>query len=351
MEEINRVELIAEELSRGVERDESVVGMFLLKSLNQTIREASTRADPKPLWLSLWYEGEVCCLFADSNLGKSIYAMQIADEIAKSQSVLYFDFELSDKQVQLRYTDDEGGLHHFPDNLFRVEISREAYSGAYIDDAIAENIEAMTASTGAKVLIIDNLTYLCNASEKGEEAGSLMMKLLSLKRKYNLSILVIAHTPKRMLSDPITQNDLAGSKKLFNLFDSVFAMGKSAKDSTQRYIKQIKVRYGSFTYDSDNVINCVIEKRSGFLQFVTLGYSNEREHLREYDDGFRADLDAKIKALSAEGKSYRAIAEEVGVSLSVVQRSKRRLSVSGVSGVGGGYGDTGDTATPKGVVR
>ncbi len=317
---MNKVDEIGAELKRGVGIDPSTIGMFSLKSINQTIKEASTRPDPQPLWLSLWYEGEVCCLFADSNLGKSIYAMQIADHIAKSQSVLYFDFELSDKQIQLRYTDDGGSLYQFSDRLYRVEINRDAYNGAYIDDAIVENFETMATSTSAKVLIIDNLTYLCYATEKGEEAGSLMMKLLSLKRKYELSILVIAHTPKRSLSNPITQNDLAGSKKLFNFFDSVFALGKSAKDSDQRYIEQIKVRYGNFTYDGDNVISCVVEKQGAFLHFVTLGYCEEREHLREQNEDDKAALEDKIKSLIASGKSYRATASELGVSLARVQR-------------------------------
>ena len=57
-------------------------GMFSVKTANLTIQEAANRPNPVPLWLTLWYQGEVCCLFADSNLGKSIYAVQIAAAIA-----------------------------------------------------------------------------------------------------------------------------------------------------------------------------------------------------------------------------------------------------------------------------
>ena len=78
----------------------------------------------------------------------------------------------------------------------------------------------------------------------------------------------------------ITQNDLAGSKKLYNFFDSVFAIGKSAKNSSVRYIKQLKVRYGNYTYDADNVIVCVNEKVGTFLQFVDIGYAVEKENLK-----------------------------------------------------------------------
>jgi hypothetical protein len=60
---------------------------------NGTIKEAAMVANPKSLYLSFWYEGEVCCLFADCNLGKSILAVQIANEISRTEKVLYFDFE------------------------------------------------------------------------------------------------------------------------------------------------------------------------------------------------------------------------------------------------------------------
>ena len=42
---------------------------------------------PRALWDSFWYEGELSCLFADSNVGKSILAVQIADRIARTDNV------------------------------------------------------------------------------------------------------------------------------------------------------------------------------------------------------------------------------------------------------------------------
>lgn len=70
------------------EMDKSKIGMLCVKTANQWREEAAMRPDPNKLWMSLWYEGEVCCLFADSNLGKSIYAVQIANKIAETQPVL-----------------------------------------------------------------------------------------------------------------------------------------------------------------------------------------------------------------------------------------------------------------------
>ena len=127
------------------------VGMFVIKTANRTIQEAARRPNPTVLWMSLWYEGEVCCLFSDSNLGKSIYATQIAAEIAKREKVLYFDFELSNKQFQLRYTDEAGNLYEFPNNLYRVEVNRDSLDMENFEDAVIDNIEAAALQTGAKV--------------------------------------------------------------------------------------------------------------------------------------------------------------------------------------------------------
>lgn len=294
-------------------------GIFSIRSANDVIKEASERADPKKLWGSLWYEGEVCCLFADSNVGKSIYAVQIADSIARSgKKVLYFDFELSDKQFQLRYTDEDKNLYQFSPNLYRVEINKESIVDTNFEESIHESIEYSIFSTQAKVLIIDNLTYLCLNSEKSEAASELMLRLIGLKRNHDLSILVLAHTPKRPMTSPITQNDLAGSKKLINFFDSAFAIGKSIKDEGLRYIKQIKVRYGEFSYHSENVIVASIEKQGPFTRFVSQGFSAEREHLKEPNEEDKAAIIEEVKKLSSSGKSQREISTMLGISVGSV---------------------------------
>jgi KaiC/GvpD/RAD55 family RecA-like ATPase len=313
-------------LSQQLEADfaraekKTTVGCLTIKPISTFIAEALARPNPKNLWNSCWYEGEVCCLFADSNVGKSILAVQIAEEIAKEDKVIYFDFELSDKQLQLRYSTESGSLHQFPPNLYRAEIDAHSINGEDFEDYIISSIEEASQAQGTKILIIDNLTYLCIASEKGDSAGNLMLKLMQLKRKYGLSILVLAHTPKRQLTNPITQNDLAGSKKLYNFFDSVFAIGKSAKDSNLRYVKQVKVRYGNYQYDADNVMVYSIEKEASAVRFVFQGYATEQEHLKEPTENDTLQIAENIKVLHSRGKSVREIGAELGISKSKVQR-------------------------------
>ena len=304
-----------------------MISMFSVKSANQSIADAAMRPDPPDLYLGLWREGEVACLFADSNLGKSIFAVQMADTIARTRPVLYLDCELSEKQFQLRYSDEATGKPHtFSDRLLRAEIDPEKFDVRNYEERVIRQLEALALEQNCDTLIIDNLGYLCNSSEKGESAGILMTRLTNLKKDHGWSVLVIAHTPKRNLASPITQNDLAGSKRLFNFFDSVFAIGKSAKDSGLRYVKQLKCRSGEILYGEDNVLVYEVAKVDGFLQFIPRGTSRESEHLSEQTMSERDLERERIIECKRKGMTIRQTADFTGLSKSKVGRYYKDLS-------------------------
>ena len=221
------------------------IGIMEVKPGNQWIQDSKDMPDPKLYFHDLIVEGENTVVFASSNVGKSIFCTQMAESIARETKVLYIDCELSAKQFQLRYTNQEtGSVHLFPENFLRAEIDPELIVGTNLEEAILQSIQ-QAANDGITHFFVDNITFLCNDSEKGQTAGEFMMKLIKLKRKYHLTLVVIAHTPKRDRRQPITQNDLAGSAKLINFFDAGIAIGVSAKDEALRYVIQVKVRTGS----------------------------------------------------------------------------------------------------------
>lgn len=307
------------EFNQRSEESTDEEGLFIIKKANDALTDASLISNPRSLWKTLWFEGEISCLFSDSNLGKSIYAVQIASEIAKTDKVLYFDFELSEKQFQLRYTNDKTNERFvFPSNLYRVEINCEKLNPFTFEEIVIDEILKLALKRDAKIIIIDNLTYLCSAMEKAEAAGTLMQQLISMKKMYGLSFLILAHTPKRPLWAVITQNDLQGSKRLYNLFDSVFAIGQSAKDEELRYIKELKVRWGRKTYGEHNVIVAKIVKPNNFLHFEEIGMSNEAEHIRIAADEQKDAVAATIENLVKEGKSYRTISSQLNIPKSTV---------------------------------
>ena len=302
---------------------ESGNNSLILKSANEWISMASKEEMPRKLWQDLWYEHELCCLFADSNVGKSIYAVQMAEEISKSKKVVYLDFELSRKQFQLRYTDDNGNCYSFPDNFIRAEMNPDSIITGDNEEQMLKAMLDIIRIYSPEVPIVDNITFLNSLTESADAASRLMMFLCRIKRTYDVSILILAHTPKRLMSAPITQNDLAGSKRLFNFFDSVFSIGKSAMGEDIRYIKQIKSRNGAIVYGSDNVLTAQIVKDGSFLYLMHTGFSTEREHLREPEEEGE-ELKHEIKQLSEQGLSVRKIAEQVGCSKSKVSNILRK---------------------------
>ena len=315
-------DMISLELERSGNPDECKhVGMLSIKTANKSVDDALKMPDPVDLYYGLFNEGEVACLFADSNAGKSIFAVQMADYISRYRKVLYVDCELSEKQFQLRYTSKEIGFRYvFSDNFYRAEIDPENIGIQNYEEAIIKDIESAALVTGSKIVIIDNLTYLCNSSEKGDVAGMFMMKLIALKKKHSLTLLIISHTPKRNLSNPITQNDLAGSKKLYNFFDNVFAIGQSAKDKRIKFIKQVKVRASEYIYDSDNVIIYEITNEGGYVHFLHKGYGKESEHLKDRSEESDLQNYTNIMTLHKDGKSVREIADLVNMSKTTVHR-------------------------------
>lgn len=133
-------------------------------------------------------------------------------------------------------------------------------------------------------------------------------------------MLLLEHTRKTDSCRPIYLNDLQGSKFKANFADSVFSIGRSAKDVSYRYIKQLKCRSTEITYDEDNVMVCEVVKENSFLHFKPVGYSCESEHLKKPDNKDKKTLIDKVKELSEGGKSQRAIADELDISLGTVNK-------------------------------
>lgn len=296
-------------------------GMLNVVAVNDLLATMIKEPDPSPLYDCLWFEGELVCLFADTSVGKSILAVQIAEVISEHQPVLYVDCELTNKQFQMRYSNPElETFHYFPENFYRATIAPERIGSKNFEDALLEDIERAALSINSKVIILDNLTYACNTSEKGDAAGLFMMRLKKLQMCYGWSMLIIAHTPKREETDPIIINNLAGSKKLPNFFDRVFALGKSQEDDNYRYLKQLKVRSGESVYTEDNVMVLELEKsEDGSLHFIFRKYDKEESQLNAFREE-DLDLAQDIVMMHNGGMSYRQIANKINVSKSRAQR-------------------------------
>ena len=313
---------------------------FIIKPAARWLQTANKTGGASMLFGEFWYEGELCILFADTNVGKSILAVQIGDSITRGTGignftkqadparVLYFDFELTTKQFETRYSSATQGNYAFNKKFLRAVFnpeSRKARKFATYEDFINNELENALITTKAKVLIIDNITCLRNGAQAAAGTINLVRSLHAIKNKYRISILVLAHTPKRNPVKPVTRNDLQGSKMLINFCDSAFAIGESQSVPGQRYLKQIKQRSINERYGPNNVCLCHIEKPDNFLQLKFAGHANETDHLMHYTEQHRKATETRIAELAKEGLSVRQIAAQLNMAGTTVFRVLKRM--------------------------
>ncbi|WP_279122264.1 AAA family ATPase [Muribaculum intestinale] len=194
------------------------MGVADLRPANTWMIEANIEPKARRLYGDLWYEGETCILFADTNVGKSILAVQIANAVAAGnepfipfieceagrQPVIYADLELSKRQFLNRYSSPDGMPIFLDRGLMRVELNYADWEilqtlgeKASFEEQLLDDIENMVKNTDIKVVVVDNITFLTACTEKSYDAMQLMKRLISLKQRYGVSLLILAHTPKR----------------------------------------------------------------------------------------------------------------------------------------------------------
>jgi KaiC/GvpD/RAD55 family RecA-like ATPase len=306
------------ELEIGVE-----VGFFNCRTANECLCSAKSQAAPKRLFDSLVFENELTILVADTGVGKSIFGVQIANHISATDKVLYFDLELTDKQFQGRYSVNYENEFEFNDNFYRAVFKRkfEMPNNISYEEYFIKCLKNLIIQTGAKVVIIDNMTRLISGdTDQAKNAKPLMDSLNNLKFDFNLTMLLLEHTKKVDSYRPIQLNDLQGSKMKANFADSVFTIGRSSKGRNIRYVKQLKVRSCENEYDGDNVIEYEVAKENSFLHFRHVGYSPESDHLLQADEVDRSNLAYQAKTLNRQGISIRKVALELGISKSSADR-------------------------------
>lgn len=309
------------------------------------IEEGKKMEAPKELIPHILVEHETTILFGDTGLGKSTLAMQIACEVAEQgydvasgigqgaigeqgephkKRVLYVNFELSQQQWAKRFQNKA-----VPKNLFIANIDYTLMHDVTDQSHILDEIQRIAVENEIKVVIVDNLTNLCINSKEGGEAGNIMLQLISLRMTHNWTMLILAHVPKRKPCDPLSLNDLAGSKILSNLADNVIGLNKSKKDKSARYIIQLKYRSFPIELDYKNVQELRLTINDDWLHFEYGDYDEERTHLpRSRDEKAELEQDVIKELKKPNGMPYRDIAELVGTSLATVARIAKSNGLS-----------------------
>jgi hypothetical protein len=274
-------------------------GLFKYENPNDVLLNSNIVLS-KPLLGELWQEGELAILFGPTNVGKSILAVEIADAIASGGSalsgrlksevgpvkVLYLDFEMKASKFKGRF---DG--RNFSPNFKRVVLDGGQYNPKTLRTTVIPEIKRFLKESSAKVIIIDNLSFIQADNTKANDAADIIGDFLALRDSEGVSILLISHTTKFPRGIPIEYTNLAGSAFMSHFIDSLFAVNKAAEKTF--YIKQLKQRDGAEVYGADNVIHCSIDLTESGLRVKEIGTIEEWKILdRSSED--KSDRNEKI---------------------------------------------------------
>ncbi len=298
--------------------------LFKFEDPNDVLMNTSI-VPSKPLLGELWQEGELAILFGPTNVGKSILAVEIADAIASggsilsgrlkselgSTTVLYVDFEMKASKFKGRFN---GRL--FSPNFRRIVLEGKQYDLNLLRKEVIPDIKHILKESQAKVIIIDNLSFIQADNSKAGDAAGIISEFLSIRDSENVSILLVSHTTKFPRGIPIENTNLAGSAFMSHFIDSLFAVNR-AVDKTF-YIKQLKQRDGAEAYGADNVIHCKIDRTESGLRVKEIG-TNEEWKILDRSNEDRSERNQKIIDEYRSGAgSVRALGERHNLSKSQI---------------------------------
>ena len=129
---------------------------------NEWMAKAKDMPDDRKLYDEIWSEGETCFLYGGPGAGKSLFAVQIGIHIAQTEAVLYCDFELSPKQFRKRYRIIGGCEFAFPEKFYRAEFTKDI---EFESTGLIQSIDSNAKAIGAKVIMIDNISWIIENSE------------------------------------------------------------------------------------------------------------------------------------------------------------------------------------------
>ncbi len=315
---------IMDDVNRNIQQGKPINLFSELQTVNKALQDANQMPDPEFLYPVLVIENEFTIIFADTGIGKTVFATQIGNYIASNgRKVLLLDLELSKKQFEKRYKDASGNLYNFSNNFYRIDFERlkEAPKEISYLDFFIQSLSNRIDESSIEVVILDNLTKLsAGSTDNAKDTIPILEALNKLKFEKQLTILALEHNKKVSANRPIELNDLQGSKMKSNLCDSVFTIGRHSMDKHLRYVKQVKVRSAELVYDTDNVLKCEITSNNGYLHFEAIGYGSEYEFIKEATKNDRETIIEQVKELSQQGKSQRTISTELGISLGAVNK-------------------------------
>lgn len=313
---------------------------FRIRSWNQVIEDAQREPEMFRLAGELLHQNSITILFGPPGSAKSIGAVMLGNAIASGTSfipgilvnelgnevretpeelsVLFIDMELFDREVEKRYTEGDTKFQFSP-NFMRLDPNPNFldYPDEDPDKYITRQIETVVRQRMPHVLIVDNITALSSESSSDVNVALKIMRFLKrLRIRYNLTILVLAHTTKfSNKMEQLTMAAMKGASAIQDFAPTIFGINENAVEEGTYYLKQLKARNGEKVFGVSNVIKYRTTKIDNMLRWEFIGLAHEDECLKQFmEAGDQDEFIKKAVELKAKDwtKGWRTIHKEIG---------------------------------------
>jgi replicative DNA helicase len=184
-----------------------------------------------------WRKGEFVVIAADSNIGKSWFALNVAHNMATSAGAIksiYGSFEMPDRVVVNRLAMIHEGMGENFENSFALPVHLPAHG--VNRDGTLERYITKAAKEGYQVFYVDNLNDLPSVAEtKRFSHGEWSRRFKELSKELEIVIVMLHHT-RRGGGGEKTADDLAESKDIENHADHVYILNRDKKANDSKLV-------------------------------------------------------------------------------------------------------------------
>lgn len=311
-----------------------------IRRANDTWEDAKRFRRPEPLFDEFWCDGELALMFGPPSSGKSVFAVQLGDSLARGSGlpgfrrprgrrrVLYVDLQHTDEQFQMRSRRGEYPMRtywqfrprHMSDPVVNAKDNhpRHRFAFSLFRDRppagadLCDWLRACISAHKIQAVIVDDLSALKNTHDGVRESLQVMRGLREIRDQLGTSILVLADSAPPAKGVAVGEKDLGRSRVLCTVADSVFAIGQNYRDAEDRYFIQTRLRRAPIFWTIKNAPVATIDRyKRRLLTF-------------EFDDRFTDAFDEKrrrlicevVRLAEKEGKTFREIGAALGISKS-----------------------------------
>jgi hypothetical protein len=228
---------------------------FITRSFTSVIEEGIKEPPRRKIAGAFLYENTNTYFYSRTNMGKSIFAFQIAYAAAtgtnidfcsalrnecEPMKVILLDLEMDAKTISDRHK--SAILSTVPERLSNlVYLHERTDKKTLIGFNLIEMIERAVLENQAKLVIIDNISKLLPDSLKAETVTMVISALNRIREKTGASFLVIGHSIKGDVKTAISPSSYYGSSMLANFFPELFYL--DATNDGRFFLSHVKTKH------------------------------------------------------------------------------------------------------------